>query len=76
MRIIRAAKQVREVEITCIYCKSILGVEREDVHYNSGDYSITCPVCNQYMNVASPASMFPWIIENKEDETQWLVSTK
>lgn len=56
MRIIERKAENLEARVTCIYCKSILGVTKGDVKwYMDMSQTMTpyihCPVCGKYMDV-------------------------
>ena len=72
MRIIKAAKKVHEAEIICCKCHSILGVVSGDIRFdgNKKVHSIQCPVCQEFVGVPSPDKLFPWIMEDEENENE------
>jgi len=68
MRIIRAAKQVQEIEINCSKCRSILGIMQSDVKPDNGSYNIICPVCGHLNKRTYVSDLFPWIMEEEEND--------
>ena len=68
MRIIRAAKQVQEIELVCTKCKSVLGITQTDVKPEYGNFIIICPVCGHLNKRTYTADLFPWIVEEEEND--------
>ena len=68
MRIIRAARRVQEAQITCPYCKSVLGIEREDIKYFNMDYNVVCPVCETTISGLKKDELFPWVMEDDDND--------
>ena len=70
MRIIKAAKRIQEVQFTCPRCYSILGIESGDISYDSTlkKHCIKCPVCDEYVGDFNRQTMFPWIMEDEEND--------
>ena len=68
MRIIRAAKQVQEIEINCGKCKSTLGITQSDVKPDYGSYNIICPVCGHLNKYTYASDLFPWIMEDNDND--------
>ena len=68
MRIIKAAKRIQEFELVCTKCSSVLGITPADVAPEYGDFTITCPVCGHLNKRAYTADLFPWIMEEEEND--------
>lgn len=68
MRIIKSARKVREARIECLNCHSILGIEENDIYYRNMDYQVTCPVCNTLIMGLNETVLFPWIMEDENEE--------
>ena len=68
MRIIRAAKRVQEAVITCPNCKSILGIEEDDIEYKNMNHQVFCPVCETWIGDFNKNVLFPWKMEDEENE--------
>ena len=70
MRIIKAAKRKEEVIITCTKCRSILGIQASDYHYDSeeDEHFVRCPVCREDITVPESEEMFTWIMEDEKDD--------
>ena len=69
MRIIKAAKQQDELIETCYNCTSILGVTKNDIHWESEGLAFKCPVCGKYTFYTNDDkdSMFKWIMEDGDE---------
>ena len=69
MRIIKAARLQTEREETCYYCKSILGITKEDLQWNDMHWCFRCAVCGKYTQYATKNKddLFEWIMEDQND---------
>ena len=68
MRIIRAAKRIQEAVITCPNCKSVLGIEEDDIRYMDMCYKVFCPVCENWIGDFNENVLFPWVMEESNNE--------
>lgn len=67
MRIIRAAKQKEEAVLTCLCCKSIIGIRQYEIREERNDNYVECPVCKERISGLNPRELFPWIMEDENE---------
>jgi len=68
MRIIRAASKVKEATVDCPNCGSILGVEEDDIRYMDMSHKVFCPVCETWFGDLNTNVLFPWKMEDDNNE--------